>query len=127
MTAWTPADLTALGDADEIDVTSERADGTPRPWVTIWIVRLDDELYIRSAHGTDNGWFRRAKASGLGRVRAGSLEREVAFVDAAGAHAAALHAAYHAKYDQYGPRVVGPVVSGESAQATLLVVPREAG
>jgi hypothetical protein len=33
-------------------------------------------------------------------------------------------AAYHEKYDRYGPRIVGTVVSGESTTTTLRLVPR---
>jgi len=32
--------------------------------------------------------------------------------------------AYHAKYDRYGPTIVGTVVSPESARSTLRLVPR---
>jgi hypothetical protein len=40
-----------------------------RPYVTMWVVRANDELYVRSAYGPNNPWFRRAKASGAGRRR----------------------------------------------------------
>jgi hypothetical protein len=33
-------------------------------------------------------------------------------------------AAYHEKYDRYGPSIVGTVVSAESAATTLRLVPR---
>ena len=124
MSDWDPADLAAFGDADEIDISSERPDGSFRPFVTIWAVRVGDDLYVRSAHGPDNGWYRRAAASGLGRIRAGGLERDVAFADADAAVAAPLHAEYHRKYDQYGSAVVDPVVSTLSETATLRVTPR---
>jgi hypothetical protein len=35
-----------------------------------------------------------------------------------------VDAAYHAKYDKYDPRIVGTVVSAESARTTLRLVPR---
>jgi Uncharacterized protein conserved in bacteria (DUF2255) len=47
------------------------------------VVRVDDQLYVRSAYGPDNPWFRRAKASGVGRIGAGGLERDVTFAEAA--------------------------------------------
>ena len=124
MRDWDPADLAAFGDADEIDISSERPDGTSRPFVTIWAVRVGDDLYVRSAHGPDNGWYRRAAASGIGRIRAGGRERDVAFGPADAAVAADLHAEYHRKYDHYGSAVVDPVVSALSETATLRVTPR---
>ena len=86
-------------------------------------VRVGDDLYVRSAHGPDNGWFRRAKASGRGRIQAGGVERDVTFEPADGAPQDAIDAAYHAKYDQYGPAIVGPVVGPQAHPVTLRVVP----
>ena len=34
-----------------------------RPYVTMWVVRAGDDLYVRSAYGTHNPWYGRAKAS----------------------------------------------------------------
>jgi hypothetical protein len=124
MTGWTVDELTKIGDADELKISSRRADGSLRPFVTIWVVRLGNELYVRSAHGHDNPWFRRALASGVGRIRAGGVERDVVFEVPGPDIDEALHATYHAKYDRYGPRIVGPVVSPEAARSTLRLVPR---
>lgn len=62
MTAWTDEELGRIGEAQELQLASERPDGTLRPYVTMWVVRVDDELYVRSAYGANNPWFRRAKA-----------------------------------------------------------------
>jgi hypothetical protein len=124
MTSWTPDELARIGRADEFQITSRRPDGRLRPFVTIWGVRHGDDLYVRSAYGHDNPWFQRALASGEGRVRAGGVERDVAFEEPGSAVDADLHAAYHAKYDRYGPNIVGTVVSPEAARSTLRLVPR---
>ena len=126
MTAWTPDELAAFGDPDEVRITSLRPDGTARKAITIWIVRLGDELYVRSAYGSENGWYRRARAAGVGRILVRGRERDVTFEDADPAVAEPLHAAYHAKYDRYGDRIVRTVVSPEAAAATLRVLPRPA-
>ena len=122
--SWTADELERIGRADELDIASRRADGSLRPFITIWVVRLGDGLYVRSMHGPVNPWYQRAIASGEGRIRAGGVERDVAFEQPGSAVDEDLHAAYHAKYDRYGPRSVGTVVSRESAQATLRLVPR---
>ncbi|HEY9477587.1 MAG TPA: DUF2255 family protein [Microbacteriaceae bacterium] len=124
MTAWTPDELLRVGDALELQITSERADGTMRPYVTIWVVQVGDGLYVRSAHGVDNPWFRRAKASGAGRIRAGGLERDVTFVAAEGDVHEAIDAAYHVKYDPHEPEFVAPVVGAHAAPGTLRLQPR---
>lgn len=124
MRTWMQDELDRIGGAEELRLASVRADGTLRPYVTMWVVRAGDELYVRSAYGPDNPWYRRARASGIGRVRAGGLECDVAFAEAdPGAHAA-IDAAYHAKYDRYGPRIVGSVVGPAVKAVTIRLVPR---
>jgi len=124
MTAWTSDELARIGDAEELGVSSRRPDGSLRPFVTIWVVRSGDDLYVRSAHGYSNPWFQRAMASAEGRVRAGGVERDVAFEQVAQSVNADVDAAYHAKYDRYGPSIVGTVVSPEAARSTLRLVRR---
>lgn len=126
MTAWTSDELARIGGAEELQLATARPDGTLRPYVTMWVVRADDELYVRSAHGPNNPWFRRARTSGAGRIRAGGLERDVTFVEPAPDVHAGLDAAYHAKYDRYGPEIVGTVVGPQAEAVTLTLVPRSA-
>jgi hypothetical protein len=122
--AWTADELARIGKATELQITSRRRDGSLRPYVTIWVVRSGDELYVRSAYGHENGWFQRALSSGEGRIRAGGVERDVTFEEPDTAVDADLHAAYHARYDRYGPSIVGTVVSPVAARSTLRLVPR---
>ncbi|MGX6608390.1 DUF2255 family protein [Micromonosporaceae bacterium Da 78-11] len=126
MSAWSSAELSEIGGAEELQVASLRADGTARPYVTIWIVRAGDELYVRSAYGLDNPWYRRAMASGAGRIRTGGVERDVTFAEATGDVHADIDRAYHAKYDRYGPAIVGTVVGADAVPATIRLTPRAA-
>jgi hypothetical protein len=123
VTSWTGEELDRIGAAEELQLASLRRDGTPRPYVTMWVVRADD-LYVRSAYGPDNPWFRRAKASGAGRIRAGSLKRDVTFAEPAPGVHAAVDTAYHSKYDRYGPKIVGSVVGPDAEAVTIRLVPR---
>jgi alkylhydroperoxidase/carboxymuconolactone decarboxylase family protein YurZ len=126
MTTWTTDELSRIGGAEELQIASLRPDGTLRPYVTIWVVRARDDLYVRSAYGTDNPWFRRARASGAGRIRAGGLERDVTFAEPAPEVHADIDKAYHAKYDRYGPSIVGTVVGGQAAPTTIRLARRTA-
>ncbi|WP_194410025.1 DUF2255 family protein [Microbacterium cremeum] len=124
---FTPDELERIGGAEELQVSSTRPDGTDRPFVTIWGVRVGDHLYIRSAYGTGNPWFRRAVSSGIGRIQAGGVDREVSFtrIDPGDAVVQqAVDAAFHAKYDRHGPAIVGTVVGPVSHEATLRLDPR---
>ena len=51
MTAWTSDELTRIGTADELELASARRDGTLRKPRTIWVVRVGDDLYVRSMYG----------------------------------------------------------------------------
>ena len=124
MSGWTADELTRVGRADELRIASRRADGSLRGYITIWAVRDGDDLYVRSAHGYDNPWFQRALHSGQGRIQAGGVERDVSFEEPEPDVRARVTAAYHAKYDRYGPAIVGTVVSPEAEGATLRLEPR---
>ena len=118
--SWTGDELATIGRAEELGLASLREDGTLRPYVTIWVVRAGDELYVRSARGATNPWFVRALRSGAGRIRAGGLERDVVFIPAV----ADVDAAYHTKYDRYGPAIVGSVVGEQASEVTIRLLPR---
>ncbi|MCU1405421.1 MAG: hypothetical protein JWQ43_1724 [Glaciihabitans sp.] len=124
MTNWTAEQLTRIGSAEELQVASNRPDGSIRPFVTIWCVRAGDDIYIRSAYGSTNPWFRRALASGTGRIRAGGVEADVEFSQPDANVHADIDAEYHQKYDRYGPRIVGSVVGPAARGVTLRVAPR---
>jgi hypothetical protein len=125
VTTWTADELDRIGNATELRVASLRTDGTLRPYVIIWVVRAGDDIYIRSAYGIDNPWYRRAKTSGVGRVKAGGIERDVTFAAAAPDTHAAIDAAYHAKYDRYGQAIVSTVVGENAMTTTLQLIPRD--
>lgn len=116
---WNASELAAVGAAEELQIASYRTDGNLRPYVTIWVVRAGDELYVRSAYGVDNPWYRRALASGTGRIRAGSVERDVRFGAAADDAHADIDAAYHTKYDRYGAKIVGTVTGPKAPPTTI--------
>ncbi|MFQ6397520.1 DUF2255 family protein [Nocardia sp. KC 131] len=125
MSGWKESELNRIGGATELEITSRRGDGSLRPYVTIWGVRSGDDIYIRSAYGSENPWFRRATAAGTGRVRAAGIERDVAFSSAPPDVHTTIDAAYQAKYDQYGPQIVGAVVGDKAIGVTLRLDPQQ--
>ena len=125
MSAWPQGELEQIGRATELRIASRRSDGSLRRSVTIWAVVAGDALYVRSAHGYDNPWFQRALRSGEGRIEAGGVERDVVFEAPPSNVADAVTDAYHAKYDRYGPAIVGTVVSAEAVRSTLRLDPKQ--
>jgi hypothetical protein len=123
---WTDDERVTMDGMDELAIASKRPDGSLRPFVTIWFVRVGDEVYVRSAYGYDNPWFQRALTAGEGRIRVAALERDVAFEVPASDVADVVTEAFETKYGRYGKGIVKTVVSGEAVRSTLRLEPRSA-
>jgi hypothetical protein len=122
MTTWTSQELDRIGQAEELQLATQRHQGGVSRYVTMWVVRANDDLYVRSAYGPLNPWYRRAQAAKAGRIRAGGLERAVTFGTADAEVQGAIDAAYHAKYDRYGPQIVGSVTGPGAHDVTVRLV-----
>jgi len=126
MTKWTRDELNRIGTAEELEIASLRRDGTLRKPTTIWVVRVGDDLYVRSAYGPTSAWFRGAQVRHEGRIRAGGVEKDVTFVDA-GADPNLndqIDTAYRTKYRRYEETYVKPMVSPEVRSTTIKLVAR---
>ncbi len=124
MSDWTAEELDRIGAADELEIAALRPDGTLRPATTIWVVRVGDDLYVRSYRGRRGGWFRSVLQRPEGRIRAGGLTREVAFAEPDGADHTAIDHAYRTKYARYSSSYVDPMVSPNARAATLRLIAR---
>jgi hypothetical protein len=98
MTAWTSDELTKIEEADELQIASLRRDGTLRNPATIWVVRLGDDLYVRSVNGRTAAWFRGTRVRHEGRIWAGGVEKDVTLVDADHDIRDQIDNAYRTKY-----------------------------
>jgi hypothetical protein len=124
MTAWTSGELEKIGAADELQLASAREDGALRKPVTIWVVRLGDDLYVRSVNGRTSDWFRGTEDRQEGHIRAAGVEKDVRFVEADNDVNDEIDDAYRTKYQRYGASYVDPIVTPEARAATLELVPR---
>jgi hypothetical protein len=125
MTTWTSDELDKMGAAKGLEIAPLRRDGAPHKPVTIWVVRVGDDLYVRSWRAGRGAWFRNARVRREGRIWAGGLQKDVAFVEETGSDINdQVDAAYRAKYrpSQY----VEPMVSAEVRATTLKLLPRQA-
>jgi len=124
MTTWTNDELNKIGSAEELQIGTLRRDGTARKPVTIWVVRLDDDLYVRSYKGNGGAWFRAARANPQGNIQAGGVDKAVTFMEETASETNdRIDAAYQTKYSRY-PEYVPPMVTGEARATTLKLVPR---
>jgi hypothetical protein len=124
MTAWTNNELEKIADSDELQLASARPDGTLRRPVTIWVVRLGNDLYVRSVYGRTSHWFRGTEDRHEGHVRAGGVDKDVRFVEADDDVNDEIDAAYRTKYQHYAASSVDPLFTPGARAATLELVPR---
>ena len=124
MTTWTTKELDKIATAEELQIASVRRDGTLRKPVTIWVVRLGDDLHVRSVKGPTSAWFRGTQVRHEGRIWAGGVEKDVTFVDAAPDLNDQLDAEYRTKYRRYAASIIKSIVSPEARSTTMRLVPR---
>ena len=124
MRNWTADDLDTIGATAEVDVAPLRPDGSLRPSTPIWIVRVGDDLYVRSYRGRRGSWFRHALQRHEGRIRTGALQRDVIFEEPDDADDRTIDEAYRTKYGRSGGGYVDAMVSLNARAATLRLVPR---
>jgi hypothetical protein len=127
MSAWTMDELNKIGTAEELRLASLREDGNLRKPVTVWVVRLGDDLFVRSVNGRSSAWFRGTQVRHAGHIQAGGIGKDVAFEGENDPDINdKLDEAYLSKYRRY-PQYVAPMVTPEVRAATLRLVPRPTG
>ncbi len=125
MTVWTSDELNKIGTAEELKIASLRREGTLRNPVTIWVVRLGDDLYVRSVNGRTAAWFRGTQVRHEGHIRAGGVDKEVTFVEMADPGInEQIDAAYRTKYRRYAASIIRTILSPNAQSATIKLVPR---
>jgi len=122
---WSSDELRLLDGTRELQLAVEHTDGGTGPWVTVWVVRVGADAYVRTWHRRDTGWYGGVLRSRRARVRLGApraTEVGVAVEDV-GARDTELTTAVDAAYrDRYGPGA-GSMVTAASASSTLRLVP----
>lgn len=122
MTTWQPDELRNFAQSPVLHVSPRGTRGVDRPFTPIWAVSVDGELYVRSHLGDRGAWYRAALSRGAGRIRAGGVERDVAFETAGGPGLdERIDAEYQTKY--HGSAYLRPMLSPPTRAATLRIIP----
>ena len=124
MTAWTNDELSRVGDAEELQIASARRDGTLGRSRTIWVVPYGGSLYVRSVNGPSAAWFRGTQVRHEGRIRAGGVDRDVAFADADHGLDDEIDAAYRGKYRRYAKSITDSITRPGARSTTIRLLPR---
>jgi hypothetical protein len=126
MATWTSEELDKIGTAEELQIASLRRDDTLRNRVIIWVVRMGDDLYVRSVNGRTSGWFCGVQVRHEGQVWVGGIEKNVRFVEIGAEDDLndQIDAAYRLKYRRYAASIIDSITSSKARSATIKLVPR---
>ena len=125
MTQWTNEELNKIGKAEELEIAAMRGDGTLCKPVIVWVVRVDDEFYVRSYKGQAGKWYRATLVRHEGRIRAGGVEKDITFVEVSDpATNDQVDLVYRVKYRRHPAEYVDPMVAPAVRLTTIKLVPR---
>ncbi len=125
MATWTDNELSKIGTAEELQIRSLRPNGTLGNPVTIWVVRIGDDLYVRSVNGRTSAWFRGVQTRHAGHISAGGVEKDVTFVEEPDSNINdQIDAAYATKYRRYAASIIDSINSPIARAAAIKLMPR---
>src|ERR1700712_64830 len=120
--AWSAEERELIGQADELQIAAKRADGTLWRPVPVWVVRVGEQVYVRTWHRRDNGWFGHVLDSQRARIQVPGLDADVTVEDVGEGGSelcTGVDAAYRAKYGRYGAAAVAGITTPDAAASTL--------
>lgn len=124
MNTWKNDELVTINGAEELHLSSQKEDGTLRNPVTIWMVQVDNDLYIRAVKGTSGLWYRHATEQHKGHIEAGGVNKDVIFEEMTDEDTnKKIDEAYQSKYKGYDASIVGSTLKPQTRAATLKVIP----
>ncbi|MDY0908785.1 DUF2255 family protein [Microbacterium sp. CFBP9034] len=118
--SWSPEQLSTLFEAIEIEVSAPRRDGGHGRWTPIWVVVAEADVFVRTWHRRETGWYGGAVRSGVARLRVGHATVDVMVAAVGNTDAAIVDAAYRRKYGDLAAR---SMVTAEAAASTLRLTP----
>ena len=124
MEGWKSDELRRIGGAEEVEIEVLGRDGKMRRPVTIWLVRVDDDLFVRSVRGGSGAWFRAVQETHTGRISGGGVRKDVRFEEGLSSINDPVDTAYRTKYRRYAGRILDSCLTPEARSTTLRVAPR---
>ena len=122
MGAWNDEELADMSATSELRIAPMWDDGTLQRPRIIWVVRLDDDVYVRSVNGPDGAWFQGVQARHAGHISAGAVDADVLLEDADHDLDDAIDEAYRRKYGRSSSSVER-ITSAQARTTTMRLVP----
>jgi hypothetical protein len=124
--AWSDEQSARIAAAEELKIAAKRTDGTMSRRVPIWVVCVDGQVYVRTWHRRETGWFGQVEDSGRARISVPGLEADVTVEDVGGDETdqrTNVDNAYRGEYGHFGRSTVDRMVSDDAAASTLRLDP----
>lgn len=122
MAIWAADELDKIGNAEELMIAPMRMDGSFRNYLPIWVVRVDDDLFIRSVNGITANWYIAAQVCHKGKILAGGIEKMVNFDHTSQDLEQAIDNAYREKYQKRYPGIISSINSPIAKMACIKLV-----
>jgi hypothetical protein len=122
MTAWKDEELAEIGGARELRIAPRRLDGTLQPPRIIWVVRHDDDIYVRSGMGPAGAWFRGVQVTHSGHISSVNVDADVVIEEADHDLDDAIDEDYRRKYGR-SSAAVDSITSPEARSTTIRLTP----
>ena len=114
--SWTPEELRYLDASRELEIAARRTSGGPGIWTPIWVVVVEDEVFVRTWHRRTTGWYGRAVESARASIRVAGHAVNVIVTVKGEMDADAVDAAYRTKYGAAGAQ---SMITAEASASTL--------
>lgn len=106
---------------DDFHIAPFRSDGKTYGTSTwIWVVSVDNKLFVRAYNGTNSRWYQSAMQQKAGKIEAAGLVKEVHFEPVVGSINDEIDAAYKKKYS--GSPYLNAMISDRAKAATVQVI-----
>jgi hypothetical protein len=116
--------LWKLAESDEVQIETRRDAKSPFHRTTIWIVRTNDGVYIRSYKGRKGRWYQEAVANPQVTIRVGRRKLAArAEAERTPAEIRAVSAGYREKYGERWPDETQPMLRRSVLPTTLRLAP----
>ena len=123
-TTLSAEEISRIARYDDFHIAPFREDGktfgTPT-W--IWVVEVENKLYVRAYNGNQSRWFKAAISQKRGKIEAAGIVRRVRFEPVNGIINAEIDEAYKQKYSN--SPYLGAMISERAKAATVQILAGE--
>lgn len=125
MNKWENNELEKIGTVDELKLSALKQDGTFFKPVIIWVVRADENLFVRSVKGSEGSWYKHVQANQKGYISAGGITKDVTFTSVGEDQQLneKIDQEYRSKYHRYAKMIVDSIVRPQARITTIKLEP----